>query len=120
MAYISTEEVKQIRDRIKKEFPKYKFSISCANKMSVIVKILKADLDPINNDGNSYVNIFYIERMWSNNPETMKVLLKINEIINSVKKCEDRNAGDLSADYADFNFFYEIGFGTWNKEYERV
>jgi len=119
MAYISRFDVKKIRDSIKKKFPNYKFSIFTLHHCTIMICILRADLDPINNNGDSFINHYYIKEQWSDVPRTMNTLLEIQRCILEVKECKDRNYGDVGADYSDFNYFYNIRFGSNDFEYER-
>ena len=127
MAYISAEEVKKIRDKIKKEFKNFKFSITKEHSMTVNVDILEGDIDFYecltekeyyeNRKDRLYiqVNEYHIDKHFTG--EAMKMLLRIKDIITSCKSHYDRNFGDMGADYADFNYFYNISIGRWDKPY---
>ena len=118
MAYISAEEVKKIREKIKKEFKNFKFSITKEHSMTVNVDILEGDIDFYecltekeyyeNRKDRLYiqVNEYHIDKHFTG--EVMKMLLRIKHIITSSKSHYDRNFGDMGADYADFNYFYNI------------
>jgi hypothetical protein len=122
MAYISTEEVKEIRDQLKKEFPVkkgWKLSVRGENYTTVRVSFLKApiNLDP-KNEGDYTINEYYIDEYYGDQPELVKVFKKTKEIINTVKQNENRNAEDIYADYADYNYFYFISVGKWDRPFE--
>jgi hypothetical protein len=124
MAYISTEEVKEIRTEINKLFPKkdgWKISITRSHSSSVNVSIMesKLDLDP-ENKGDYGVNEYYINEHYNEFPVLLETFNKIKDAINGVKQYEDRNAGDMSADYGDSNFFYNIAVGKWDKNFVKV
>jgi len=124
MAYISTEDVKAIRTEIKKVFPAkkgWKFSITKEHHSMVHIQIMesKVDLDP-ENKGDYEVNHYYIDETFKDNKVLRYVFNRIDKIINSVKQFEDRNAGDMSADYADCNFFYSITVGKWDKKFVKI
>ena len=124
MAYISVDDVKAIRTEIKKVFPAkngWKFSITKEHSSTVHVNIMesKVDLDP-ENKGDYMVNHYYIDDTYKDNDVLRYVFNRIDKIINNVKKCENSNAGDLSADYANYNFFYNIAVGKWDKKFVRV
>lgn len=119
MPYISKEEVKSKRVKIRKEFPDYKISVTCVNYSKISVKILSGPIDLISpeycwsNDGYETVNYFYIEDHYKNFPEKCKMLKRIYEIINE-------NNGELvyDGDYGSVpNFYVDIQIGNWDKPY---
>lgn len=119
MAYISTEEVKEIRNNIKKQFPAkdgWKFSIKKRHHSTVCVAIVKA---PHNFDlkGKSYrdVNHFHIDNSW--NEADAKILNQLLEIIQGIKSHHDSNAGDMGADYPAWNYHIDLSVGDWDKEF---
>lgn len=138
MAYIEKERVAEIRAELKKLFPTFKFSVTRQDHSSVVIKILKGDIDffddamrpdGTNNHGETYklsdyrkeqghtsVNHFWIEDHWCG--EAQEMLLKIKEI--ACKGNVDRNAGDMGADYPAWNFFVEISIGAYNRPYELI
>lgn len=126
MAYISAEEVKQIREKIKKEFKNFKFSITREHSMTVNVDILEGNIDFYESlvDKDYYkkdklyiqVNEYHIDRDFEGIAKEM--LLKIQKIITGIKSCYDRNFGDMGADYPDYNYFYNISIGRWDRPYK--
>ena len=124
MAYISTENVKAIRTEIKKVFPAkkgWKFSITKEHHSGVHVNIMesKVNLDP-EHKGNYGVNEYYIDDIYKDNEVLRYVFNRIDEIINNVKQCKNRNASDPFADYPDYNFFYYIAVGKWDKNFVKI
>jgi len=124
MAYISTEDVKAIRTEIKKVFPAkkgWKFSITKEDCSGVRVQIMesKVNLDP-ENKGNYEINHYYIDDNYKDNDVLRYVFNRIEKIINNVKQFEDRNAGDMGADYPNCNFFYNITVGKWDKKFVKI
>jgi hypothetical protein len=116
MAYISTEEVKIIRERIKKEFPLYKFSITRNHHTEIQVALMESDL--IFPENYIQVNHYYIDRHYEG--KNREVLSKIHELIIGVKPCYDRTCGDMGADYGDNNYFIEMSVGKWDKPYKTI
>jgi hypothetical protein len=116
MAYISVEEVKTIRERIKKEFPLYKFSIYRQDHTSLHVCLMESDL--VFPGNYIQVNHYYIDRHYEG--KNREVLSKIHELIMGIKPCYDRNFGDPYADYGDNNYFIEMSIGKWNKPYKTI
>lgn len=121
MAYISTEEVKEMRTELKKLFPAkegWKLSISREHMSTINVVFVqsKEDLDP-DNKGNYCVSEYYIKDY----PENLRdIFNKTFNAINGVKQYEDRNSGDMGADYGDSNFFYNVYVGKWSKDFVKV
>lgn len=138
MAYIEKERVAEIRVELKKLFPKFKFSVTRQNYSSVNIKIMKGDIDFFDDDmradgtnhfGDSRklsdyvkaerhtsVNEYYIEENWMG--EAQKMLSQIRDI--ACKGNYNRNAGDMGADYPDWNFFVHISVGSYDKPYEFI
>jgi hypothetical protein len=138
MAYIEKERVAEIRAELKKLFPAFKFSVTRQNYSAVNVKIIKGDIDFFDDamcpDGLDHfgdsrkltdyakahkytsVNEFHIEGNWEG--EAREMLLKVKEIV--CKGNYNRNAGDMGADYPDWNFFTRITIGSYDKPYEFI
>jgi hypothetical protein len=127
MAYISAEEVREIRKELKKEFPKYKFSVR-KRQHSVSVNILKSDIefrsqfrDPT--EKYSPVNQYFIDKSWSK--KNAKVLNKIVKIIKTapgkaVDGQEWFDDSDIMTDYFHTAFYIDLQIGTWEKPYELI
>jgi hypothetical protein len=127
MAYISAEEVREIRKELKKEFPKYKFSVR-KRQHSVSVNILKSDLDfrsEFRDPTEKYmpVNQYFIDKSWSK--KNAKVLNKIVKIIKTapgkaVDGQEWFDDSDIMTDYFHTAFYIDLQIGTWEKPYELI
>jgi hypothetical protein len=127
MAYISAEEVREIRKELKKEFPKYKFSVR-KRQHSVSVNILKSDIefrsqfrDPT--EKYSPVNQYFIDTNW--NPRGAKFLKKVLKIIKTapgkaVDGQEWFDDSDIMTDYFHTAFYIDLQIGTWEKPYELI
>lgn len=113
MAYISTEEVARIRAEVKAAFPKYKFSISRHHCSEVLVYLMSADFDA---PANEQINHYYLSDY---SADIQRVFSKVEEIVEGVKVNYDSNAGDMSADYPNYNYFKHYEIGKWNKHYEK-
>lgn len=138
MAYIEKERVAEIRAELKKLFPTFKFSVTRQNYSSINIKIIRGDIDFFNDDmradgtthfgesrklsdytkanGHTSVNEYYIKENWVG--EAQKMLSQIRDIA-----CEgnfNRNAGDMGADYPDWNFFVHISIGSYDKPYQFI
>ena len=114
MAYMSTEHARTIRNNIKKEFPKYKFSIRRHHYSGISITLLKSDLDfSIDLEKHKpydyiQINEYYLER-YSNSD----VLKKIKEIANE----GNHNNSDIMTDYFDIGWYIYINIGDYDKPY---
>jgi len=116
MAYISKEEVKEIRQRVKKTFPKpYKISITRRHGTEVIIALMEGPNEI--EDGYQQLNHYYPDRYEG---EVNVFLRNVLEILDDLKPNYNRNAGDMGADYADYNYFRSIHIGKWDKPYKKV
>lgn len=108
MAYITTEQVANIRKAIKAEFPRYKFSITRKDRMAVHVALMQADFEV----EEEFVRIHNIER----HTEPIKSIFeRILELIFQEAKYYDNS--DTMTDYVDVPYYYDLSIGTWEKPY---
>jgi len=122
MAYITTSEVKQIRDKLKKEFPNIKFSVTREHGMSISVSIIKSNIDftdEVLTDGmtHSSINQYRVEQFYPKHKDLF------NKILNIIKNGSDRkwyNDSDAMTDYFDTAFYFDLNVGKWDKPYELV
>lgn len=126
MPYITKERVREVREQLKKEFPKIKFSVTREHYSGIKIIIRSAPFNMLSN-GRDYeqVNEFHIEENYKDAPEIGDILLRIKEIANT-------GNGELvyDGDYGSVPRFYiwiNIGefdrpfiksnwwsFNTWN------
>jgi len=114
MPHISSEDVKTRRNLIRKEFPRFKFSITRGHYSSINVDILEAPFNMLTNkDGRTYeqVNHYYIGEHYKDFPQVKEVLEKIYSIMSSGNHiiAEDGDYGSIPA------FYTNISIGTWEK-----
>lgn len=120
MAYINAEQVKQIRESLKKEFPEIKFSVRGENHSSVYVSILKSpydfsDLPHYRQDSYTNVNQFRVPDC------THRRLLE--KILKVIKTGSDRkwfDKSDSMTDYFYTAFYIHLYVGHWEKGYEMM
>jgi hypothetical protein len=134
MAFITKEEVKTIREEIKKAFPAkegWKFSIRGGNSSSLDVAIVAAPIDFVIYDFDGYshdpevprsayeakarnmtkvqkkgsVNRYHYQDQYT--PETVKVHEKIIKICN--RKNYDNS--DIQSDYFDCGYYFNLRIG---------
>ena len=137
MAYISTEDVRHIRNTLKKELPQYKFSVVRDHHSSVSVSIMKGPafkdwnyrdrwtqeikVGSLNNEHHQ-INHYYTEDFYGK--ENAKILDKVYKImkvapsLNGGKEWYDNS--DAMTDYFDTAYYMHIGVGKWDKPYEIV
>ena len=116
MAYISTEQVKSIRDQIKAAYPQYKWSISRRHSSTVVVILRESDLPY---DGvHIQVNQYWLKETEKLNTKAKLLFQHVLEICNTVESCYDRNAGDVGADYGDSTYFIDLDIGQWDKPHK--
>jgi hypothetical protein len=113
MPYIATETVKMIRNRIKKEFPNVKFSITKEHYSTLNVCVLQSHMDftkqPLHGQGH------YPENLWKYNEESEKFLEKLEALINS---CHEQKEIVYDYDYGSVpNYYLNIHIGKWDKPY---
>jgi hypothetical protein len=112
MGYITTERVKEIRNKIKQGFPKFKFSITREHHSTVNIDILESPIDLLPDKEKKYeqVNCYYIREHYENYPEIKDILLKINDIANDGVKYHE------TGDYGfQPSFYVNISIGRWDK-----
>jgi hypothetical protein len=116
MSYISKEDVKTIRQAVKKLFPKpYKFSITREHYSSVCISLMEGPEDI--EETYQQLNEYYPDRYDGFISDMIK---KIKDICYKTKDHFDRNAGDMGADYPGWNYHINIHIGKWDKPYKKV
>ena len=138
MAYISTDDVKHIRNELKKELPQYKFSVVRDHHSSVSISLMKGPafndyeyFDRYNNtittanlsDGEHHqINQFHLEDFYGK--ENAEILSKIDTISRTAPAKNGGkvwyNDSDIMTDYFDIAYYVHISVGKWNKPYEVV
>ena len=131
MAFISTSEVKQIRNALKERFGKdLKFSVRREHYSNVDISLVSGNINfydgsldredkwnddaPVNKfDGYAQINEYYTENYGKH-----KGLL--NEIVHIVKTSPDRewfDKSDAMTDYFHTAYYFNINIGKWDKPY---
>lgn len=124
MAYITTTEVREIRNALKEAFPKLKFSVKKQHYSSVNVTVKKGNIDfsdIMRKESGGYAQInHYHLHMYG---EFEKLFSKIDEIIRTAPGLAEGGRvhydnSDAMIDYFDTAFYYNINVGSWDKPYE--
>ena len=118
MPYISTEEVRKIRNALKENVPECKFSVKCQHKSSVCVTILKSKLDMLK-ASEDYVDInpyHYKEQDYS---DVLKSLF--TKIYSVIDEAHPNKIISNDADYGSIpNYYLNLQIGNYKKPYEMV
>lgn len=120
MAYINKEQVKQIREALKKEFPEIKFSVRKENYSSVYVSILKSpydfsDLPHYRPDYYTSVNHFRVPDC-----KHRRILEKVLEIVRTGSDRIWFDKSDSMTDYFHVAFYIHLYVGHWENGYEVI
>jgi len=124
MAYITTDEVKAIRNELKEKFPNLKFSVRKQHYSSVHVSIKQGDIDfsPLYLDGWKAGYLQLNEYHLRNYGEFEPLFQKIVEIVKTAPaKVNGRvwyNKSDAMIDYFDTAYYFHVNIGEWDKPYE--
>ena len=109
------EIAKRIRDFVKKAFPKCRFSVT-SNAYDIDVYLMKGDFNPFSSSydkKHASVNQYYID----DNTDITDYAKSMMKIIDKFIRSYRYDDSDSSIDYFDTNFYYNLGIGTWTKEF---
>ena len=117
MAYISSDQVKAMRNKLKTIFPQkdgWKMSITKENCTAVNCVIIKAPIELRANTERPYesVNHYSIDRIYSE--KTAEVLTKIKEVLNT----DNFDKSDSMTDYFHVGHYVNISIGNWQKPFK--
>ena len=112
MAYISKEQVSEIRNTINDTFKNqgFKFSVIRRDGSEIVVSLM---VSPFQNTENEQQLNDFRPDFYEKNVETL--LTTSNSITESVVMNFNRNADDMGADYPNYNYFKSFQLGKWNK-----
>jgi len=93
MAYIDTQKVKEIRNKIKKQFPEFKFSIVREHYSTVKISIIEGSVDL----GETYqqLNPYYLERI--ENQALRELAQEILKIVRETVEVKYHETGDYGS-----------------------
>jgi hypothetical protein len=125
MAYISTEEVRAIRNQLKEKFGKsgYKFSVRASDKMKVHVSIAKGKTDfsdlfeGKNSKGYCQVNHYHLHHYVKHENFFREIEKVIQTAPATVTGEPWFDKSDIQSDYFNVAFYYQISVGQWDKPY---
>lgn len=116
MAYISVDEVKNVRELLKQKFPKFKFAVSGGNSLSLKVAIMKGpeDFSEVLGVWKSIdINEFYTYKYG-------KFENLFNDMFAVMKSQNWFDQSDSMVDYFHTAYYLNLSVGKWNKPYEQV
>ncbi len=120
--YISKEEIKEIRNALKKEFPNVKFKVKKNHKGStgIEVNIVKSpydfsDFPHFSYDRYNDVNIYHMHMY--KNCKNFEVLERILEIIKNGSERKWFNKSESESDYFYEAFYIDFSIGSADKGY---
>ena len=119
MAYISTPEVKEIRENLKKLFPSkkgWKLSITREHYSKVNVVIVQAPIELRENPEREHENVNYYYIKERKNTIAADLLQMIYEICNV--KNNDRS--NVQEDYFDVGYYFGLSIGDWDKPFKLI
>lgn len=126
---VNAEATRAIKKELKVLYPSIKFSVSMRDYSVVSIVLKESDIDfkqYRTERGNRYyeddtrgyfsVNEFHIDEHYRG---TAKKLFRdvMNTIYKHCGRHYDRNAGDMSADYAGWNYHIRFSVGSWCEPY---
>ena len=114
MAYISTEEVKEIRNNLKEALGKeWKLSVTRKHMSTVNISVMSGPVDMPR--GYMQVNEFYIKENFNkmDRPDLIEVFNKIKKV--AMKDHWDKS--DSMTDYFHCSFYVNISVGKYDKPY---
>lgn len=116
MAYITKDEVKNVRELLKKEFPKFKFSVSGGNSLELKVAIMKGPEDftaVLGEWKHTDINQYHLYQYG-------KFEKLFEKMLNMMKSQNWFDKSDMSTDYFHVAYYMSLSIGKWNKPYEQV
>lgn len=117
MAYIPTENVKQVRQALKNEFPNIKFSVRQRHHSTLCVSIMESETDFSDIIGErqyKQINEYHLNSCGKH--ETL-----FSKIIDIMKYGSDQkwfDKSDAMTDYFHTAFYIDFSIGRWDKPYQ--
>lgn len=113
MAYITKEEVKNVRELLKKKFPKFKFSVSGGNSLSLNVSIMSGPED-FSEVLGQWKNIQLNEYHLYQYGRFEKLFSAIFDVMKSQNWFDE---SDPMTDYFHTAYYMRLSIGKWDKPY---
>ena len=112
MAYISSDEVKAVRNKIKAAFPHVKFSVRQRHHSTLVVTVLAS---PYFDDGaRIQVNEYHLERNYEGQQ------LRFLRGVYAIMKENHWDKSDLMTDYFNCAYYMSLNVGEWDKPHTKI
>ena len=113
MAYISQERKAQIAPVVKAICKKYgiKATLSVRNHSSLVLTVKQGNID----FGGNHVQV---NPYWYHEHYTGQSLAFLSEVIPALKGADWYDRSDISTDYFDTAYYYDVNIGSWDKPYK--
>jgi hypothetical protein len=115
MAYITTAEVKIIRNDLKAKYPAkkgWKFSVRQKDHSSLHVDILQAPLQMIEEGTKKTINHHWLDDV-DVSEESLSIIKDIVEISNKT----NFDKSDIQSDYFNVGYYFNMNIGNWDKPF---
>ena len=117
MAYISTQDVKRIRETLKIAFPEFKFGV-CKGpgslSVDVTVKSGPMDFSDVLRDGYAQVNPYHLGNYA---PEFAFFFREVIRVIKQAPANKWFDKSDSQSDYFHTAFYFHVNVGSWRQPY---
>jgi hypothetical protein len=111
---------KLVAAKLKKEFPKFAFSITTrrGGRGKLYINWYRGNINPFTDANTTYVNLnhFYIKDEKRITQKAQEVMLRVKEITDEF----NWDNSDMMTDYFDVNFYLDLYVGTSEKPFEVV
>jgi hypothetical protein len=112
MPHISKEKVKEMRDKIKKEFPHAVFSVVTEHHSTIKVALMESEFPC--SEKYMQLNHYYLKDNHNGEP-WLPMMERVKEII-----CADKKTESVDGDYGNIpNYYVRLEIGKWDKPYKQ-
>jgi len=129
MAYINAKEVKAIREELKREFPKHRFSVTKdSGGLAVSVSVMKGPDDLLSDIGETWAGSGYTQINHYHTGQYGKHQKFFDKVVQVIKSAPAKAEGgrawydnsDAMIDYFDTAFYIHMNVGKYGKGYQVV
>lgn len=118
MPYLDKTYTKEVRQDLKKQFPKFKFSVRTVDHHELDVTILNGPMDLMSDVDSEFgyeqVNHFWVDKHYQDVPRKRDFLMDVLSIMGR----EHNSCEFVDGDYGDVPSFYlSLSIGQWDRPY---
>lgn len=117
MAYITAQEVKNVREQLKKAFPEFKFAVSGGSSSTLKVAIMKGPIDFSDIQDTRWEKTD-INQYWLGNYGKFAELFEKMYTVMKSQNWYDKS--DAMIDYFDIAYYTYLSIGKSDKPYVQV